>query len=166
MARTRALCVFPALLLAVAACGSDRDRRGDGGRPPVIDGGPGRVDGGPGGVDGGPGGGAAIGDPCTSDADCTEPPDAVCFTTVGGGPAPTIDFPNGYCSKACDPEGDATEQCGTEAGCASSSMSGGGGGVSFQFCASMCMTDADCRAAEGYRCNVILAGLPGWCAPG
>lgn len=156
-----------AVALAVA-CTGERDRRGpvggtDGGTA-GTDGGGTATDGGTAGTDGGgsPGGGQ-VGDPCTSAADCTELPDLDCFTTVGGGMFPTYEFPNGFCSKGCDPGG-PSDQCGETAACASSSSSGGGGGTSFSYCSPPCSADGECRSDEGYRCMIIFGGF-GYCAP-
>lgn len=102
-----------------------------------------------------------VGSACTSDQDCTNPAGARCFKTVGGGPAPTVTFPNGYCSKACGRDGD---KCG-KGGCASVGLSGSGGGsVKMTFCAAGCSKDTDCREAEGYKCMIIFFGL-GICVP-
>lgn len=107
-------------------------------------------------------GNGEVGSPCSKDADCTNPPAAKCFKTVGGGLAPTVKFPGGYCSKACDTKKDA--ECG-KGGCASVGLSGSGGGsVTMTFCAASCKKDADCRVAEGYKCLVLLFGF-GICTP-
>ena len=107
-----------------------------------------------------------VGGPCANDSDCAEPPNAECFTTVGGGMFPTIVFPGGYCSKACGHEDSGTPDCGAEGGCAQLSMSGSGGGsVKMSFCAKGCKKNEDCRVSEGYTCRIIIPGFPGFCAP-
>jgi len=103
-----------------------------------------------------------VGSPCNSDADCKNPPDAKCFKTIGGGMAPKITFPNGYCSKACDMKKDT--KCG-KGGCASIGLSGSGGGsATLTMCAASCKKDDDCRKAEGYKCLILLFGF-GVCVP-
>lgn len=109
---------------------------------------------------------AKVGEPCTKDSDCAEPPNAECFTTVGGGFAPTIVFPGGYCSKGCGQEDSGTPDCGAEGACAQLSMSGSGGAsMMMSFCAKACKKHEDCRASEGYTCRIIFPGFPGFCAP-
>jgi hypothetical protein len=104
----------------------------------------------------------AIGDPCTTDAECGVPEDARCYMDEAG-----ADWPGGFCSKACDPG--AGGECGPDAECASTGMSSGGGGtgMSFQFayCAPSCSSDGDCRQAEGYTCKTLLIPGVGFCAP-
>lgn len=112
---------------------------------------------------GGSTGSGEIGEPCATDADCTDPPDAECWTTIGGGPVPTITFPGGYCSKACGDDGGANE-CGESGGCSSTSMSGGGSSVTLQMCRAPCQSNEECRAAEGYRCQIVIPGF-GVCVP-
>lgn len=102
--------------------------------------------------------GGQIGDACATDADCTVPPDAECWTTIGGGMAPEITFPGGYCSKDCDPESSDNE-CGDVAGCSSFGVSGGQGSVTLTMCAPPCGSDAECREDEGYRCLQLLPGI-------
>ncbi len=115
-----------------------------------------------GGASGAAAGSRTVGEPCTSNEQCTDPPDAECYTTIGGGPVPSITFPGGYCSKPCD--GNTDGECGTEGGCVQSSFSGGQGSVTLSICASGCATNAECREAEGYQCQLILPGF-GFCAP-
>jgi hypothetical protein len=144
-----------ALLLLLPLLGCDDDRRvaGDGGStPPATDGG-----GTP--VDGAMSGGRVVGDPCTSDDQCTEPPDAECFTESVG----SVSWPNGFCSKPCGDEDAPDDECGPTAGCATLSSSGGGSSLSGQFCSPPCESDADCRSDEGYGCQLILGF--GVCAP-
>lgn len=147
-------------LATTAGCSETSRRSGDGGSEPA-DGAASDDDGATdddGGTTGDGGTGTAsgkIGDPCTSDSDCTEPADAECFMSDG-----PVDWPNGFCSKACE----ESAECGDgEAGCASLSMSGGGGGVSGMFCSPPCESDADCRSDEGYSCTMILGF--GFCSP-
>ena len=103
-------------------------------------------------------GGGQIGDPCVSNDDCKVPADAECWTTIGGGFAPEITFPGGFCSKACDTNG-ASDQCGDEAGCSSTSVSGGQGSVTLTMCSPPCSSNAECREAEGYTCLQIIPGF-------
>lgn len=102
--------------------------------------------------------GGQIGDACQTNDDCTNPPDAECWTTIGGGPVPEITFPGGFCSKACDANG-PDGQCGDEAGCSTTSVSGGQGSVQLSMCSPPCSSDAECRQAEGYKCFQIIPGF-------
>jgi hypothetical protein len=157
--------VLLSLALVLAGCGGD-ERSGDGGAG--SDGGPSSTmrDGAPGpGVDSGstmstPG---RIGDPCSTDADCTEPPDAECFTRIENPLTGGVveEFPGGFCSKGCE----GSEDCGgaEDVGCASLGMSGGGGGSQLQFCTPSCEGPMDCRSDEGYRCQMLFGF--GFCAP-
>jgi hypothetical protein len=107
-----------------------------------------------------------VGDPCQVDSDCAEPPSAKCFTTVGGGLAPTIVFPGGYCSRGCGNEDAGTPDCGEGGGCAQLSLGGSGPGTaSLRFCAKSCTKNDDCRVSEGYTCRIIFPGFPGVCGP-
>jgi hypothetical protein len=106
---------------------------------------------------GGATGSGQVGDACTQNSDCADPPDAECFTTVG-----PVTFPNGYCSKACDVNS-SEEECGS-ASCAASSLSGGQGSVTVSMCVRFCESDAECRVAEGYHCQIVLPGF-GYCVP-
>lgn len=110
-------------------------------------------------------GAAKVGDPCTSDQDCVEPPQAQCFRTVGGGMVPSITFPGGYCSRGCGDEDAGSPDCGEGGGCAQLGLSGGRGSVTMSLCAKGCKKNEDCRAAEGYTCRIIFPGFPGFCAP-
>lgn len=108
------------------------------------------------------GGSKKIGEACTSDEQCTDPPDAECFTTIGGGPVPSVTFPGGYCSKACDSGGDS-DQCGASGGCTTASVAGGMSSVQLSICTAPCSSDAECRTAEGYKCVMVLPGF-GYCS--
>jgi hypothetical protein len=77
----------------------------------------------------------AIGDPCTSDAQCGSK--RVCLDHVGFGPA-RIDFPSGYCSKSCDSD----NQCPGDSSCQRLLL-----GV--YYCTAEC-PPAQCR--QSYRC--------------
>ncbi|HJL13999.1 MAG TPA: hypothetical protein RMH99_00010 [Sandaracinaceae bacterium LLY-WYZ-13_1] len=107
--------------------------------------------------------GGAIGDPCTADADCTDPPDAECFTRIENPLTGAVveEFPNGFCSKGCE----SSEECGgaEDVVCASSGMSSGGGGSRLQLCTPSCEGPADCRSDEGYGCQMLFGF--GFCAP-
>jgi hypothetical protein len=152
------------LSIGCAASGPGPDGSGGGGAD-----GTGATGGGEGGgASGGSGSGGtshgsgAIGAPCKTDADCTDPP-AQCYTTLGGGPAPTIQFPGGFCSRPCDPSSGEPE-CGDVAGCATLSSAGGGTSATLVMCTPPCASDADCRAGEGYKCFQLLPGI-GVCTP-
>ena len=108
-------------------------------------------------------GNGAVGFACDKDSDCKDPPDAKCWKTIGGGLAPKVTFPGGFCSKGCDPSKD--KQCGTSkrAGCVSSGSGGGSGSTKMQWCTTSCAKDSDCRQAEGYKCKFFL--FIGYCAP-
>jgi hypothetical protein len=158
------------LALVLAACGGDDQRTGDGGSGPApgSDGGPSTTPGDGGsaaGSDAGPtmSTGGGIGDPCSTDADCTEPPDAECFTTIENPLTGGVveEFPNGFCSKGCEESSDCGS--GENVACASSGMSGGGGGSRLQYCTIACDGPADCRSDEGYRCQTFFGF--GFCAP-
>lgn len=115
--------------------------------------------------DGAAPGTAKVGEPCTRDEDCAEPPNAKCFTTVGGGFAPTVTFPGGYCSRGCGNEDSGSPDCGEGGGCAQMGLSGGMGSSQMSFCAKICKKNEECRVAEGYTCRFFFPGLPGFCAP-
>jgi len=150
-------------VLLVVAC--EDDRRGgafDGG--PAVDAGiVGGFDAGPlgGGADAGAtgGGGGLVGDPCTSDAECTEIEGAMCFRESVG----SIRWPGGFCSKACGDEDAPPDECGERAACATVSMAGGGSSVRGMFCSPPCEGDADCRQSEGYSCQMLFGF--GFCVP-
>lgn len=139
-------------LLCLFGCESDRRVAADAGATPTRDGG-GAL------LDAATSGGRAIGDPCSSDDECTEPLDAQCFTESVG----SVSWPNGFCSKPCGAEDAPDDECGPVAGCATLSSSGGGSSMSGQFCTPPCESDADCRSDEGYRCQLLLGF--GVCAP-
>ena len=104
-----------------------------------------------------------IGDACSTNADCTAVPGAECYTTIGGGPVPTINFPGGFCSKVCDINS-TEKECGEIAGCSSIGASGGRISTTLTMCSPPCANDGECRAAEGYKCWQILPGI-GICVP-
>lgn len=109
------------------------------------------------------GGSGEIGEPCTSNADCSAVPGAECYTTIGGGPVPTVTFPGGFCSKTCDTQS-TEKECGEKAGCASIGQSGGRVSTTLTLCTPPCASDAECRMAEGYKCFQIIPGI-GVCTP-
>lgn len=149
-----------ALLLCVGC--DDAGAPADGGR--TADGGT-RADGSAGDDAGATSGGGAIGDACTTDADCTEPPGAECFTTIMNPFDGSIvaSFPNGMCSLACDPMGGGDE-CGEgDVVCASTSMSGGMTSSQLNLCLPACSGPQDCRTDEGYQCRTIFGF--GYCSP-
>ena len=104
-----------------------------------------------------------IGSPCASNADCTVVPGSECFLTIGGGPVPSITFPGGFCSKACDASSSEL-QCGARGSCASTQLSDGKTSVTLTICTVTCAKDDECRQADGYQCNQLLPGI-GVCAP-
>jgi len=147
-------------------CDDDRGTGDAGGPGPGVDAGPlGSSDSSvPPGTDAGTSstGGGAIGDACATDADCTDPPDAECFTTFENPFDGSIiaSFPNGYCSKGCE----SVDDCGGgDVTCASGSMSGGMSSTMFMYCAPTCGDASECRADEGYRCQMIFGF--GYCSP-
>ena len=107
-------------------------------------------------------GGGDIGDPCTDNADCTIVEGSECWTTIGGGPVPEVTFPGGYCGKACSNEGG--NECGENAGCTTTSVSGGMTTVTLSMCTPPCMRDEECRVSEGYHCQIVLGSF-GVCVP-
>ena len=119
--------------------------------------------------DGAPSGGAdarvpsQVGGPCETANDCSDPPDAECFTDQGAQFG--IVYPGGYCSKSCRmEEGEPEVDCGTGM-CVTTGSSGGGTSVSQAFCAKPCDSNDECRTAEGYRCHQLPFNLGGYCAP-
>jgi hypothetical protein len=158
------------LLSLSAACALGCSASGGGGGSGAMAGGGGSSAGlGSGGGDSG-GTGASGGSPpgeigaaCATNEDCNNPPDAECFTTIGGGPLPTITFPGGFCSKGCDPSSN-DQECGDKAGCSSMGTASGGITVQLNMCSPPCADDRDCRQSEGYACFQILPGL-GICVP-
>lgn len=157
--------VLAALALG-PGCDGDSGTGSDGGTGSDVDGATLESDGGRSGGDGGgSGSGGRIGDACETDADCTEPAGAECFTTIenpltGGVVA---NFPNGMCSLPCDPMGDGSE-CGEgDVVCASTSMSGGMSSSTLTLCLPSCQGPADCRVDEGYGCQMIFGF--GYCSP-
>ncbi|MCA9628979.1 MAG: hypothetical protein KC766_14970 [Myxococcales bacterium] len=107
-------------------------------------------------------GGGDIGDPCTTNADCTIVEGSECWTTIGGGGFPEVTFPGGYCGKACSNEGG--NECGENAGCTMTSVSGGMGSVTLSMCTPPCSGDEECRASEGYHCQIVFGNF-GVCVP-
>jgi len=107
-------------------------------------------------------GGGKVGDACKTDSDCSDPPDAKCFTTIGSPQFGTVTFPGGYCSKDCG--GDGGNGCGTSGGCTDFGSSGGGTTLTLTMCTAPCKTNADCRTADGYRCQLLIPGF-GYCSP-
>jgi hypothetical protein len=159
------------LLVGLAACGASGGGGGSGAAAGTGAGsgsgggssGSGGGSSGNGGASGGGSGGGEIGDPCSSTADCTAVPGAECWTTIGGGPVPSVTFPGGFCSKACDTQSEEKE-CGEIAGCSSVGSSGGGVSATLTMCSPPCASDAECRQSEGYKCFQIIPGF-GVCTP-
>ena len=162
MSRVLTLPIIASLVLSLGCAASgDPSNTGAGGSGSGGSGAAGQGGGANGGSGGsGSTGDGAIGSACSTDADCTDPP-AECWTTIGGGPAPTITFPGGFCSKGCDPQSGEAE-CGDVASCAQTSVSGGMSSVTLTMCTPPCASDAECRAAEGYKCLQLFPGI-GFC---
>ena len=112
---------------------------------------------------GGGSGKGEIGDACSTNADCTAVPGSECYTTIGGGPVPTISFPGGFCSKVCDINS-SEKECGEIAGCSQVGASGGRISTTLTMCSPPCANDGECRASEGYKCWQIVPGF-GICVP-
>lgn len=156
-----------ALVVGCGASGGSGGSNGTGAQAGAAGVGVGGGGGGSGGGSSGTGGSSAgsgeIGEACSSNADCTAVPGAECYTTIGGGPVPTVTFPGGFCSKTCDTQS-SEKECGEKAGCASIGASGGRVSTTLTLCTPPCASDADCRAAEGYKCFQIIPGV-GVCTP-
>ncbi|MFO0572071.1 MAG: hypothetical protein U0263_40990 [Polyangiaceae bacterium] len=172
MGRALILIASVCLLGACSASGSGGSPSGTGGAAGSSGGGSGGGSASGGGSNGGSGnasgsgattGKGEIGDACTTNADCTAVPGSECYTTVGGGPAPTINFPGGFCSKVCDVNS-SEKECGEIAGCSSIGASGGRVSATLTMCSPPCANDTECRVAEGYKCWQILPGI-GICVP-
>lgn len=88
-----------------------------------------------------PPGDGAVGDPCTSVADCGDYPATArqCMTDISG----FIEFPGGYCTATCTSEA----ECGDGADCVSIIIA--------DFCLKLCDNSSDCRVAENYECAEI-----------
>ena len=129
-----------ALSLSIAACGGSRSATRDAGTRDA-------------GADVAP---SLVGAPCRADDDCAALRCATHFERVCAGPIRphtwSIDFPGGWCNPALDlARGDIPGGC--PAGTTTLTVGTGCDGVPFRFCTRSCASDADCRAAEGYRCN-------------
>lgn len=128
------------LSLSIAACGGSRRAGSDAGsRDAVADVAP-----------------TLVGAACRGDDECGGLRCAARFERMCAGPVRahtwSIDFPGGWCNPAIDlARGDIPGGC--PAGSSTVSAFVGCDGVPFRFCTRRCETDADCRAAEGYRCN-------------
>lgn len=112
-------------------------------------------------------GAGKVGDACKTDSDCSDPPGAKCFTTVGNAQVGTVTFPKGYCSKDCSVGSvgsDGGNSCGTSGGCTDFGSSSGGGSITLTMCTAPCKKDSDCRTADGYHCQILAFGF-GYCAP-
>lgn len=99
----------------------------------------------------------AVGRACTGDGDCAGLRCTTVVERMCAGPVrPHVwrgEFPGGWCGPATDL---ATGEI--PGGCPSGSVRHtvfvGCDGVPYRYCAPPCARDADCRAAEGYRCQV------------
>ncbi|MBX3182708.1 MAG: hypothetical protein KIT72_19055 [Polyangiaceae bacterium] len=165
MALTLGLVLFGAGCSADGGSSGGQGARGSGANG--GSGGDGGTSGGGSGASSGSGGSGTargdIGDPCTDDSDCALVPGAECWTTIGGGPVPTITFPGGFCSRGCSTDSQEKE-CGENGSCTSTSMSGGGSTVNLTMCRPPCRASEDCRESEGYRCQIVIANF-GVCVP-
>jgi hypothetical protein len=93
--------------------------------------------------------GGIVGDPCTSDTDCSGVPRSpVCLTGIMG----SLTFPGGYCSGDCTGSAD----CGPGANCVTVVSS-------ISYCLKRCTVDSDCRESEGYACITIFGS--DYCMP-
>lgn len=98
-----------------------------------------------------------VGLACAGDADCAG---LQCLTTLEracSGPIRPhtwrFEFAGGYCHPPVDlPAGNVVGGC--PAGTQTLTAFVGCDGIPFRFCTRPCAGDADCRAAEGYRCNL------------
>ncbi len=163
--RVRRLAIPSLLLLGASAC-SASGGASRGGSGTATGGSGGQQEGGAGGSSGATStGGAKVGDACKTDSDCSDPPGAKCFTTVGDPQFGTVTFPGGYCSKDCSGTGDGGTDCGASGGCTDFGTSSGGKTITLTMCTAPCKTDSDCRTADGYHCNILIPGLGGYCGP-
>ena len=97
-----------------------------------------------------------VGAACAGDGDCDGLVCATRFERMCAGPIRphtwSFDFPGGWCQPPVDlARGDIPGGC--PAGSSTITAFVGCDGVPFRFCAPRCARDADCRVAEGYRCN-------------
>lgn len=152
--------VLATCLPAIAACSASGSPSPGGGGGSGANGGTSATGGSGGGSGATTAGNGKVGDACAKDSDCTDPPDAKCFTTIGNAQVGTVTFPGGYCSKACSGEGG--NECGTSGGCADIGSSGGGTTVTLSMCTAPCKTNTDCRTGDGYVCHVLIPGF-GFC---
>lgn len=150
------LAILPVLPACSASGGAPRGGNGSGGSSGTAG------DSGSSGSGGASTGGGKVGDACKTDSDCSDPPGAKCFTTVGSPQFGTVTFPGGYCSKDCG--GDGGSDCGTTGGCTDFGSSSGQTTMTLTMCTAPCKTNADCRTADGYHCQVLFAGF-GFCSP-
>lgn len=129
-----------ALTLSLAACGGSRDAGRDAGAPDAA-------------ADAAP---ARVGAACLGDGDCAGLRCATRFERMCSGPVRphswSFEFPGGWCNPALDiGRGEISGGC--PAGSSTHTVFTACDGVPFRFCTRPCATDADCRVAEGYRCN-------------
>ncbi|MFH1437258.1 MAG: hypothetical protein ABIJ56_16235 [Pseudomonadota bacterium] len=93
-----------------------------------------------------------VGDSCDSADDCQGFPAVAkeCLTDIAG----YFEFPGGYCTATCTSAG----ECGPDAECADLMF--------MSYCLKTCDDPSDCRAGEGYICDMIpiLGGGP-YCIP-
>ena len=98
-----------------------------------------------------------VGNACGGDGDCAGLVCATRFDRMCNGPirphAWGFEFPGGWCQPAVDlARGDIPGGC--PAGSRTLTVITGCDGIPFRFCTRPCASDRDCRASEGYRCNL------------
>jgi hypothetical protein len=92
---------------------------------------------------------ASVGAACNTTVDCGSDPRAACLTQAGDG------FPGGYCGmEPCDD----VQVCPPGATCVSMPHETPG-------CLQSCASDADCRASDGYVCQLFPTTPPGGFGP-
>lgn len=109
-------------------------------------------------------GNGQVGDSCTTNLDCSDPPDAECLIDQWAAFGTT--FPSGYCSKGCIEEDPIEEGGGPTIDCGTGScIRESGGMITTAFCAKLCDGDSECRVDEGYACKRLPIVNIGYCAP-
>ncbi|MFO0648240.1 MAG: hypothetical protein U0326_18520 [Polyangiales bacterium] len=98
-----------------------------------------------------------VGNASGGDGDCAGLVCATRFDRMCNGPirphAWGFEFPGGWCQPAVDlARGDIPGGC--PAGSRTLTVITGCDGIPFRFCTRPCASDRDCRASEGYRCNL------------
>jgi hypothetical protein len=94
---------------------------------------------------------AAPGAACTTDADCSAAGvERTCISEDAL--APLLVLPGGYCSQFCN----SGLTCERGATCVLIPL----GAFPLLVCMEACSTDAECRVAEGYTCNMAISDTP------